>query len=239
MRKNPFMNTMLRGAATLASAVLVAGTGAASASATETDNTNNPAYWQALLEEEGFVDVACEKAEGDYGAYGTYEQVDWDEDGELDTWVLEVSDDWLLAVVKAGSSGASVEEENYLFFDVVAGEWLYHDSGKEISHIIFCNGEEADEPTEEPEPSTPAPSEPEPSQPEPSTPAPSEPEPSTPAPTTPGQPGDDSGTPLGPVVQTDMPAQGGVNPALPLALATAAGLGLAGLGLRRAARHGA
>ena len=77
------MTAYRRSAAAVAATVLLASGGAGAAYATNPDNTN-PAYWEALLEEEGFVNVACEKAEGDYSNYGEYMQVPWEEDGELE-----------------------------------------------------------------------------------------------------------------------------------------------------------
>ncbi|WP_122261961.1 hypothetical protein [Ornithinimicrobium cerasi] len=218
------MTTFRRGAAAVAAGLMVLG-GAGTAAAQPEENTNNAAYWVDFLEAEGFVDVTCEKAEGDYSAYGEHEAgVDLFEDGTL--YDVVWSDyAWLLAVVKAGSTGTSVEDENTLFPYVEVDDALFHESGKEISHIIFCDGsvpdEEPEQPTEEPEQPTEEPEQPT-----------EEPEQPTEEPGTPGGGGDDAGKPIGPVVQTDVPVQG-ADPALPLAALAAAGLGLAALGLRR------
>jgi hypothetical protein len=221
------MTTFRRGAAMLAAGFMVVGGAGAAVAQPVDDKTNQAGYWADLLmdpegpyAEEGFVDVECFKLDGEqfYGDYGDYFEGDWDEDGEPDAWTFSPDDPWLAVVLKSGSEGASVEEENNLFLYVEAGDWLAHESGKEISHIILCDGDVMDdeEPTEEPEQPTEEPEQPT-----------EEPE----QPGTPGGGGDDAGTPIGPVVQTDVPVQG-VNPALPLA-ALAAGVGLAAFGLRR------
>jgi hypothetical protein len=227
------MTTFRRGAAALAAGFMVAAGATTTASAMPSENTNDPGYWEAVLMEEGYLDVSCEKVEGDYSAYGDYEQIDVDGDGELDAWAFYPYEAWLAVIIKAGATGTSVEDENTPYFFVEAGDELMHDSGKEISHIIFCDGtvpEEPEEPVEEPEEPVEEPEEPveEPEEPV------EEPE----EPTTPGKPGDDAGKPIGPIVQTDVPATG-VNPALPLAAIAAAGLGLAAVGLRRRGDNGA
>ncbi|MFB9731957.1 hypothetical protein [Ornithinimicrobium kibberense] len=222
--------TFRRGAGAIAAGLLVAG-GGTMAHADSHDNTNQTGYWVTYLEAEGYVDVTCTKVEaGQLSALGTVGQVDTDGDGEPDTQAVTVNDPWLLAVVKAGSTDASVDDENTLWWDVAAGDAIYHKSGKDISHVIGCNGVLPEEPTDEPEQPTDEPEQPtdEPEQPT------DEPEQPTDEPEQPGTPGDgdDAGKPIGPIVQTDVPEKG-VNPALPLAAVAAAGLGLAGLGLRR------
>ena len=180
--------TFSRGAAVLAAGVvLLGGAGAAAASS----DANHPDYWEAYLEAEGYTDVTCDKVADDY------DDATWTADADYD-----------LVVLKAGSE-QSTETPDELFWDVTAGTELTHASGKEISHVIACNGEEPVTPEEPEEPGTPeepeepgTPEEPE----EPGTPEepgnPEEPE----EPGAPGQPGDDAGQPIGPIVQTDVAA---------------------------------
>lgn len=104
-----------------------------------TDNPNHEAYWEAWLEEDGFVNVDCEKIL----------------DEGLDTSMWTSDGDYLLVVLKAGSEQSSEGDPHTLYWDVEEGDELETDDGKDISHIIVCTGEE--EETSTPTPTTPAP----------------------------------------------------------------------------------
>lgn len=109
-----------------------------------TDNPNHEAYWEAWLEEEGFVNVDCEKIH--------------DEGLDSSTWTSD--GDYLLVVLKAGSEESSEGDPNTVFGDVEEGDVLETEDGKDISHIIVCTGEEEGEtstPTPTPTPTTSAP----------------------------------------------------------------------------------
>ncbi|GAA5159192.1 hypothetical protein [Ornithinimicrobium tianjinense] len=194
------MTTFRRGAAALAAGLMMlAGAGTAAAQTIASD-TNDPQFWADLLMdpegdfgELGLTEVECFKVEPAtaYTEFGTYENVDMDGDGVLE-WVFTTDDPWLAVVLKAGAA-ASVEEENALALFVEPGESLAHESGKEISHLILCDGLVPDDaPVDE----------------EPVDEEPVDEEPVDEEPTTPGGEGDDAGTPIGPVVQTDRPVQG-------------------------------
>lgn len=137
------LNTLTRGVAAIGAAGLLSISLAAMASAEPTDKTNDPAYWVAALEDEGFLNVECEK----------------DDTGlTTPTWVADA--DYLLVVLKAGSDDPATEDEdesNTLFPFVEKGEELTTQEidGKslDISHIITCTGDEPEEPEtpEEPE----------------------------------------------------------------------------------------
>ena len=167
----------------------------------------------------GFTNVDCEKVADDYSD---------------ETWTAD--QDYIAVILNAGSEQSTDEPDDVRLY-VATGTELSHESGKEISHVIACTGDVPEEPTDEPEEPTDEPEQPtdEPEEPtdEPEQPT-DEPEQPTDEPEQPGTPGDgdDAGEPIGPIVQTDVPEKG-VNPALPLAAVAAAGLGLAGLGLRR------
>lgn len=219
------MTTFRRGAAALAAGFMVAAGATTTASAMPSENTNDPGYWEAVLMDPegdfGFVDVNCEKVEDDYNA---------------STWTADA--DYIAVILKAGSDVSTANGADEVIPFVLEGDVLEHYSLKDISHIIACTGDlPPEEPVDEPEEPIDEPEEPidEPGEPveEPEEPV-EEPE----EPTTPGKPGDDAGKPIGPIVQTDVPATG-VNPALPLAAVAAAGLGLAAVGLRRRGDNGA
>ena len=124
--------------------------------------------------------------------------------------------EWIALVIKAGSG----EGSNEIIYDPDAGE-PYDHSTKDNSHVIQCTGTEST-PTSTPTP-TPTPT---------MTPTPTPTPTMTPTPTpTPTVP------PTGPVVETDIPADSGPSAAL-LGLGALAVLGLAGAGLRMAARRG-
>ena len=202
--------TFRRGAgAVVAGLVVTAGGMAAHA---DTHTPNQPGYWEQVLmdpegdyADHGFTNVDCEKVADDYSD---------------ETWTAD--QDYIAVILNAGSE-QSTDDPDDVHLYVATGTELSHESGKEISHVIACTGDVPEEPTDEPEEPTDEPEEPT-----------DEPEEPTDEPEQPGTPGDgdDAGEPIGPIVQTDVPAKG-VNPALPLAAVAAAGLGLAGLGLRR------
>jgi len=136
---------MFRRIASLAAAFAVAATlvfvGAVPATAAPpTDNTNSTAYWQTPGTSE-----TCQKIDGTRGA----------------TWTLPAAPAgsvWTKVVIKAGSTGASVDAENNAYYSDAtyhhpAGApgttWnsvaslpattFVHPSGKDISHVIYCS----------------------------------------------------------------------------------------------------
>ena len=138
------MTTISRSAAALCAAGMMSLGFAATASAEPTDNTNSEAYWEAFLEDEGFVNPVCDK-----------------DDTGLDTSTWVADGDYLIVVLKAGSG----EDENTVygideddnFVGVEEGEELETNDGKDISHIITCD---ADKETETPKPTPSEPGEP-------------------------------------------------------------------------------
>src|SRR5690606_17815842 len=123
-------------------------------------NTNQPEYWEAYLEAEGYINVACTKDDQSYNDGYTVPE-----------------GDWLLLVLKAGSG----EGENDLVWNPVVGQTYFHASEKDISHVILCTGDEPATPTT-PEPTSPEPTSPEPPYPEPTTTEPTSPKPPAPDP---------------------------------------------------------
>lgn len=134
-----------------------------------------------------------------------YVEVDCEKIDNYNEASYTADQDYLFVVLKAGSAQSTDGEERTWFYNVEAGEELMPSTGKDISHVIVCVGEMPEAPPTE--------------------------EPPTKEPEHPGKP-EQPGKPIGPVVQTDVPEKG-VNAALPLAALTAAGLGLAAVGLRR------
>ncbi|MFC7490034.1 MULTISPECIES: hypothetical protein [unclassified Knoellia] len=136
--------TVARSAAALCAAGMLSLGLATTATAEPIDNTNSVEYWEAFLEDEGFVNPVCEK-----------------DDTGLDTSTWVSDGDYLIVVLKAGSG----DEENTVFgideddnfVGVEEGEELETSSGKGISHIITCD---ADQETETPDPTPSTPGEP-------------------------------------------------------------------------------
>ena len=97
---------------------------------------NNEDNWVGVLEEEGFVNVECEKIEGA---------------ALTDPFLIpELEDEdrfYVVAVVKGGSG----DDANEVYNEPEAGHYLSHGSAGN-SHIILCTAEEEDE-TSTPTPS--------------------------------------------------------------------------------------
>lgn len=120
------MSTIGRGVAVAAAAGLLSLGFATTASAEpNTDNPNTEEYWEAVLTDEGFVDVDCVKD---------------DEDRDTNEWISD--GDYLLVVLKAGSDESSEGDPDTVYTDVEEGDVLETDDGKDISHIIKCVGDE-------------------------------------------------------------------------------------------------
>lgn len=108
------------------------------ASATNPTNTNDVEYWENLYEDQ-FPNLQCYKHDSDKAsnAHG------YIEDDEV---VLnEFNPDWygdkfVLLVIKAGSSGHSVEDENRVITNPESGVGYEAPSGKAVSHWIVCKG---------------------------------------------------------------------------------------------------
>ena len=94
-------------------------------------NTNNADHWVGYFESlYPNLDVTCDKP--------------WDQ-GYDPTFVIPEGEwsgaDWIAVVVKAGKSGnGGVINENEIFDDITPGTTVSHPSGKEISHMIICWG---------------------------------------------------------------------------------------------------
>lgn len=134
------MTTISRSAAALCAAGMMSLGFAATASAEPTENTNSVEYWEAVLEDEGFVNPVCTKD---------------DKARDSDTYIAD--DDYLIVVLEAGSDEDEntvfgYDEEADEFVGVEEGEELATNDGMDISHIITCD---ADRETGTPAPTNP------------------------------------------------------------------------------------
>ncbi|WP_068317565.1 hypothetical protein [Janibacter anophelis] len=97
---------------------------------------NQPEYWEAYFAQEengGYVDVECDKrdSEGPYTVDGNY----------------------IAIIIKAGAG----DDQNQVIMNPEQGEtYETHENGKDISHVIYCTGEEPTEPSETTEPTEPS-----------------------------------------------------------------------------------
>lgn len=240
--------TFRRGAALVAAGFMVA----ASAGTASADERNQPEYWENVLTGEGFQNVDCEKVEDDY------DDKTWQADKDYLAVILKAGSD-------QSTDGQANQRFDNVAAGTVLQHGTGKDISHVIACVGDAPEEETEEPTtppgddddEETEQPTTPPGDDDGGDDDngdddggdddkPTTPAPGDKpgekpgdKPGQPTePVKPGQPGDDAGKPVGPVVQTDVPAKG-VNPAAPLtALAAAAGLGLVAAGVRRRGQEG-
>lgn len=137
-------STIARGAtAVVAAGLLSVGFATASSAEPNEDNSNHPAFWEAALTEEGFVNVECSKD---------------DKSRDTDTWISD--GDYLAVILKAGSGPQEntvfgYDEENDEWIGVEKGDELTTITEKDISHIITCTADTEDEPENPGEPEEP------------------------------------------------------------------------------------
>lgn len=178
---------------TLAGLVIAGSFGAATFANGVNPDLNHPEYWEGVLEERGYTEVACEK----------FEPVDT-------PWVSPSA--YLLVIVKAGTESTEIP-------NVGAGQQIT--VGKEISHVIACVGTrppttqppETQPPETQPPETQPPASQPPASQPPQKQPPQKQPEVKAPPAAKPAPMAPRAGspaTPRGPVVQTDEPVSAAV-----------------------------